>query len=127
MPTLFIPPPACLNHVTPDGHPERAERLRAVEHALEDERFQTLAREQAPVAPAETIALVHPMEYIDAIREASPADGLVRLDADTSMSPGSYEAALRAVGGGMLAVRSEERREGKSVDLGGRRIIKKKE
>ena len=34
-----------------------------------------------------------------AIRDATPKEGLVRLDADTSMSPGSFEAALRAAGG----------------------------
>jgi acetoin utilization deacetylase AcuC-like enzyme len=56
------------------------------------------------MAPLETVALCHPMDYIEAIREASPSEGLVRLDADTSMSPGSFEAALRAVGGGTLAV-----------------------
>jgi acetoin utilization deacetylase AcuC-like enzyme len=44
------------------------------------------------------------MSYVDAIEEATPDEGLVRLDADTSMSPGSYEAALRCVGGGALAV-----------------------
>ncbi len=44
------------------------------------------------------------MDYIEAIADASPEQGLVRLDADTSMSPGSYEAALRCVGGGVLAV-----------------------
>src|SRR6185369_16965660 len=49
-------------------------------------------------------ARCHPMDYIEAIRDASPAEGLVRLDADTSMSPGSLEAALRAVGGAKLAV-----------------------
>ena len=56
------------------------------------------------MAELETIALCHPMDYVEAIREASPAKGMVRLDADTSMSPGSFEAALRAVGGGVLAV-----------------------
>jgi acetoin utilization deacetylase AcuC-like enzyme len=44
------------------------------------------------------------MDYVEAIREASPSEGLVRLDADTAMSPGSFEAALRAVGGAKLAV-----------------------
>ena len=44
------------------------------------------------------------MDYIEAIRDASPSEGLVRLDADTAMSPGSFEAALRAVGGAKLAV-----------------------
>jgi acetoin utilization deacetylase AcuC-like enzyme len=104
MSTLLISHPACLDHLNPLGHPERPERLRAIEQALEDERFQSLAREQAPTAPLEIVALVHPMDYIEAIRNASPSEGLVRLDADTSMSPGSFEAALRGAGGAMLAV-----------------------
>ena len=44
MPTLFITHPACLNHLTPPGHPERPDRLRAIERAFESERFQDLAR-----------------------------------------------------------------------------------
>jgi acetoin utilization deacetylase AcuC-like enzyme len=104
MSTLLITHPDCLDHLTPLGHPERPERLRAIENALEIEKFQSLARVQAPKAPLDVIALCHPMEYVDAIQDASPAEGLVRLDADTAMSPGSYEAALRAVGGATLAV-----------------------
>ena len=106
MSTLLVSHPACLNHLTPDGHPERPDRLRAIERALEDERFHLLAREQAPMADAEAVTLCHPMEYFEAIREAAPSEDedMVRLDADTSMSPGSFEAALRCVGGGLLAV-----------------------
>ena len=104
MPTLLLSHRACLDHLTPMGHPERPDRLRAIERVLEAEKFQTLAREQAPLAPAEVIALCHPMDYIEALRNASPEEGLVQLDGDTTMSPGSYEAALRAVGGGMQAV-----------------------
>jgi acetoin utilization deacetylase AcuC-like enzyme len=106
MSTLLISHPACLNHLTPPGHPERPDRLRAIEEALADERFQILAREQAPMAEQEIIALVHPMDYIEAIRNASPSEGegMVRLDADTSMSSGSFEAALRGAGGAALAV-----------------------
>ncbi|MDR3420761.1 MAG: histone deacetylase family protein [Xanthobacteraceae bacterium] len=104
MSTLLITHPACLNHLTPLGHPERPERLRAVERALEAEKFQTLARVQAPMAPFEIIALCHPMDYILQIRDATPREGMVRLDADTSMSPGSFEAALRAIGGAIHAV-----------------------
>jgi acetoin utilization deacetylase AcuC-like enzyme len=104
MTTLFISHPACLNHLTPSGHPERPDRLRVIEQVLEAERFQPLAREQAPAAQLDTIALCHPMEYIETIRDNVPDEGLVRLDADTTMSPGSFEAALRGVGGAMLAV-----------------------
>ena len=104
MSTLLLSHPACLNHLTPAGHPERPDRLRAIEQVLEDEKFQTLARAEAPRGSLDIIALCHPEDYIEAIREASPAEGLVRLDADTAMSPGSFEAALRAVGGAKLAV-----------------------
>lgn len=104
MTTLLITHPACLNHLTPLGHPERPDRLRAIERVLVDERFQNLIRVEAPTADFDTIALCHPMDYVIAIREASPKDGMVRLDADTTMSPGSFEAALRAAGGGVHAV-----------------------
>jgi len=104
MPTLLITHPACLEHRTPAGHPERPNRLRAVERALADERFQALIRVQAPAAALETIALCHPMDYVTAIRDATPAHELVQIDADTAMSPGSFEAAIRAVGGAVHAV-----------------------
>jgi acetoin utilization deacetylase AcuC-like enzyme len=104
MSTLLITHPAFLEHLTPLGHPERPDRLRAIERALEAEKFQTLARSQAPPASLETIALCHPMEYITEVREASPREGLIHLDADTAMSPGTFEAALRAAGGAIHAV-----------------------
>src|SRR5580692_8119324 len=104
MTTLLISHPACLQHLTPMGHPERPDRLRAVEQALAADKFKPLTREQAPMASLESIALCHPMEYVEEIREASPKEGLIHLDADTSMSPGSFEAALRAAGGATFAV-----------------------
>src|SRR6185437_11854723 len=72
MSTLLLSHPACLDHLTPAGHPERPDRLLAIEQALEDERFQMLAREQAPIAPLDVIALCHPMDYVEAIRDATP-------------------------------------------------------
>jgi len=104
MTTLLLSHPACLEHLTPPGHPERPDRLRAVEQALEAEKFQTLERVQAPAASLDTIALCHPMDYISEIRDATPKQGMVRLDADTSMSPGTFEAAIRAAGGAVHAV-----------------------
>jgi acetoin utilization deacetylase AcuC-like enzyme len=103
MTTLLVTHPAGLNHLTPAGHPERPDRLRAIDQALEDPRFQDLVRELAPEAALETIALCHPMDFIVEIRDATPKQGLVRLDADTSMSPGTFEAVLRAVGGATMA------------------------
>lgn len=104
MTTLLLSHQACLNHLTPNGHPERPDRLRAIERALEDEKFQTLAREQAPMAELDVIALAHPRGYVEQVRQASPDEGLIGLDADTTMSPGSFEAALRGAGGAVYAV-----------------------
>ena len=104
MSTILLSHSACLEHDTGAGHPERPDRLRAIEQALENEKFLALTREQAPRAPLETVALCHPMEYVEAIQEASPDSGMIHLDADTAMSPGTLEAALRAVGGGLRAV-----------------------
>ncbi len=104
MPTLYITHPSSFDHVNPPGHPERPDRLRAIDSVLEQERFQSLVRVQAPSVPLETIALCHPMEYVEHVRDAVPKQGWVRLDADTTMSPGSFEAAVRAVGGAVHAV-----------------------
>ena len=102
--TLLISHPACLAHEMGEGHPERPDRLRAIERALESEAFQMLARDSAPRADLAAIARVHPQDYIEAIRDATPQQGLAAVDPDTSMSPGSFEAALRAAGGAVFAV-----------------------
>ena len=104
MTTLLITHPASLNHLNGTGHPERPDRIRAIESILEQEKFQTLVREQAPLGELETAALCHPMDYILEIRNVAPKEGMVQLDADTSMSPGTFEAALRAIGGTTHAV-----------------------
>ena len=104
MTTLLYSHPACLQHLVPAGHPERPDRLRAVERALAADAFKPLVRLEAPLAAVETIALCHPMDYIETIRDMTPKQGFAQLDPDTSLSPGSYEAALRAVGGVVAAV-----------------------
>ncbi len=104
MSTLYIGHPACLDHQTPFGHPERPDRISAIERALEKERFTSLVREQAPMAEMESLALAHPEDYIRRLRDISPREGLVRIDEDTVMSPGTFEAALRGAGGAVQAV-----------------------
>ena len=104
MKTLFISHPASLQHLTPEGHPERPDRIRAINKVFSEERFNPLIRVEAPMTELETVALCHPMDYVKAIRDAAPKEGMIGLDGDTVMSPGSFEAALRAIGGATLAV-----------------------
>jgi acetoin utilization deacetylase AcuC-like enzyme len=73
MTTLLITHPSSFNHLNPPGHPERPDRLRAVEAVLEEPRFQALHRVEAPSVPLETIALCHPMEYVEAVRAVGGA------------------------------------------------------
>jgi acetoin utilization deacetylase AcuC-like enzyme len=104
MTTLLLTHPACLQHDTGFGHPERADRLRAVDQALEQERFRYLARDQAPLADLAVIERLHPRAYIDAVRAAIPKRDHNWLDPDTVVSPGSWDAALRATGAAIYAV-----------------------
>ncbi len=101
MTTALITHDDCHAHVTPAGHPEQVARLQYILAALKDKDLQ---RVEAPLAQEEDILRVHPPHYLTAIERAAPTRGSVPLDADTHMSPGSYTAALRAVGGAVKAV-----------------------
>ncbi len=104
MNTLLITHPSALGHDMGAGHPERPDRLRAIDRALEAERFQGLHRVLAERGGRDLITLVHPAAYFEAIEAAAPKSGLAFLDGDTSMSPGTWEAAMHAVGAACQAV-----------------------
>ena len=91
MPTLLLTHPAFKRHETPQGHPERVDRIRAVEHILEQERFASLWREEAPRAARAALLNAHPEPYIAALEKALPAEGFAAIDSDTVMSPGTLE------------------------------------
>ena len=104
MTTLILTHPACLLHDTGYGHPERADRLRAIDDALAVPAFKKLKREQAPAADLAVIEWLHPKAYVEMVRAAIPRHDHAWLDPDTVVSPGSWEAALRAAGAAIYAV-----------------------
>jgi acetoin utilization deacetylase AcuC-like enzyme len=104
MTTLLLTHPACLLHDTGYGHPERADRLRAIDDALAAPAFKALQREEAPLADLAAIERLHPKAYVEMVRAAIPARDHNWLDPDTVVSPGSWEAALRATGATLHAV-----------------------
>jgi acetoin utilization deacetylase AcuC-like enzyme len=105
---LLITHPVLERHVTGPGHPERPERMRAVDAALADPDFKILGREEAPLrVDLETAVLrVHTRAHLDRVRAAAAnaSAGLVRLDADTIVSMGTLEATVRAIGAALRAV-----------------------
>jgi len=102
--TLLVTHAACAAHDMGEGHPERPERLRAIDQALEREAFHLLMRDSAPRAAIAALTRVHPAEYVAGLERASPSQGRVQLDPETAMSPGTWEAALRSAGGAIFAV-----------------------
>lgn len=100
---LLFTHPSMLRHEVPRGHAEHPGRLQAV---LDGLASLDLDRREAPLAAREAISRVHPPQYIDAIEGAfaEAREGLVQLDPDTFVSPGSREACWRAAGAVTAAV-----------------------
>jgi acetoin utilization deacetylase AcuC-like enzyme len=91
--------------VTPPGHPECVERLEAVIGALNGGEFPGLRHFEAPKADRGALVAAHEEALVDAILLTKiPYGEFARIDADTSMSTGSAEAALRAAGAVVAAV-----------------------
>jgi len=99
----FITHPDCRLHEMGPGHPERPERLEAIEDGLIASRLDYVtSRHQAPLATREQLSRVHDPVYLDALQRLAPSSGLVQLDPDTAMNPHTLQAALRAAGAAVL-------------------------
>ena len=105
MTTLLLRHSSSLDHETGPSHPERPDRIRAIDAELAHSRFDALSREECPWGDNKTIVRVHPAAYVAAIEEAAPRRGIVALDhGDTVLSPGTWSALMHAVGGATRAV-----------------------
>ncbi|MBB4438674.1 histone deacetylase family protein [Rhizobium leguminosarum bv. trifolii] len=106
MSTRLYEHPIFLEHVTPAGHPERSDRIRAINVALEHPNFERLERRQAPQANEDAVLLAHPEEHLIAVmREIPEEEGEInQIEADTYASSKSLQAALTGIGGAMAAV-----------------------
>jgi acetoin utilization deacetylase AcuC-like enzyme len=105
---LYFSHPACLDHdpgaVMP-GHPERPERLMAIERRLAQLDWLGWARREAPLASEAELELVHSAAHVGRIRELC-ARGGGAIDPDTYAVEASWGAARRAAGGACSRVRA---------------------
>jgi acetoin utilization deacetylase AcuC-like enzyme len=97
--------PAYLEHDMGAGHPESPNRLRAIVQRLEEGGVAArLVRIEPRKAEDEWITQVHNSNYLASLTRQAPASGRVSLDPDTSMSPGTLQAAYVAAGGALAGV-----------------------
>jgi acetoin utilization deacetylase AcuC-like enzyme len=96
---------AMFDHRPGASHAERPERLGAVIDALNDATNLDLDSREAPLAQHGDLLRVHPEGFLQSVYDAGRAPGVVQLDPDTFMGPGSLQAALRAAGAVTQAVR----------------------
>jgi acetoin utilization deacetylase AcuC-like enzyme len=96
-PPLYFSHPACLEHETTAGHPERPARITAIERSLAARGWLGYEAREAPAASRDALVAVHTAEYVDAVRSMSDRGGGA-FDDETVLSPGSYRAATHAAG-----------------------------
>jgi acetoin utilization deacetylase AcuC-like enzyme len=99
MQAAFISHSDCGRHDTGWGHPEHVGRLRAITRALRNDPglFQSVDQIEGRHATAEELSRIHSAEYVDTIK-ASAAAGGGRLDTDTVVSEGSWDAGTAGAG-----------------------------
>ena len=89
-----------VEHITPPGHPERPDRIRALDEVFADPKFD------APEGDPSWFEVAHPKTHLKTVKDNIPETGLAIVDADTSASPRSWEVVLHVCGAAMDAVDS---------------------
>lgn len=98
-------------HITPELHPEAPARLQAIDKEFLNSSLDENVKQLAPrPASEDDITTVHNAAYVEELEKDSRIainnDRLVQIDADTYMSPRTFELAKLAVGAGMVGVDS---------------------
>ncbi len=104
MSTLLLTHASSLDHEMGQRHPERPDRIRAIEKILANENFSSLVRQNAPMGKEEDILRAHPKSHFDLITNNIPQEGYTQIDPDTALCPDSWPAIIHAVGAGTHAV-----------------------
>jgi acetoin utilization deacetylase AcuC-like enzyme len=99
---VWLEHPSSLRHDT-GAHPERAERMVAIDRELSARNWLGFERVISPAIDRTLLETVHPPAYVASIERVCATGGGF-LDLDTVVSPDSFEAALHAAGGAVRMV-----------------------
>jgi acetoin utilization deacetylase AcuC-like enzyme len=94
--------PSSHDHET-GQHPERVERIEAIERELGARDWLGWEVRESPAVPRSVLEAVHPGSYVQRIESISLSGGGY-LDMDTVLSRGSWECALHSTGGAVAMV-----------------------
>ncbi|ASY61951.1 Acetylspermidine deacetylase [Sinorhizobium sojae CCBAU 05684] len=104
MTTQLYENPIFLEHIVPEGHPERPDRLKALNLALEHPNFAELKRVEAPKGSEDLVLLAHTEEHLCSIKKWIPEEDISQIEADTFACPSSLDAAMTGIGAAVAAV-----------------------
>ena len=111
MKTGIITTDTYIDHNTGQGHPERADRVSAVIESLKKFKNKNLIWKKPSTFDRKLLEITHDNNYVNQVEKSYPEKGLVFLDGDTIVSPGSKQAALDAVGSIIAAIDGVQSKE----------------
>ena len=111
MKTAIITSDTSDKHNTGLGHPENADRISAVTEGLRKISNKNIIWKKNKVFDSKYLEITHTKKYINDVETSFPKKGLIFLDGDTIVSPGSKKATLDAVGSILTAIDGVQNKE----------------
>ena len=103
------------NHNTGEGHPEKIDRVSAVIDNFKKLDNKNLIWKKPEKFDQSFLINTHSSAYIHQVNQSFPKNGLVFLDGDTVVSPGSKDATKDAVGSIIAAIDGVQCKEFKNA------------
>ena len=103
------------NHNTGNGHPEKIDRVTAIIDNFKKVDNKNLIWKKPNKFDEFFLNKTHSIEYINHVKQSFPKKGLVFLDGDTIVSPGSKDATKDAVGSIITAIDGVQNKELKNA------------
>ncbi len=103
------------NHNTGNGHPEKIDRVTAIIDNFKKVDNKNLIWKKPNKFDEFFLNKTHSLDYINHVKQSFPKKGLVFLDGDTIVSPGSKDATKDAVGSIITAIDGVQNKELKNA------------
>ena len=115
MKTALITSDTYKNHNTGNGHPEKIDRVTAIIDNFKKVDNKNLTWKKPNEFDEFFLNKTHSLDYINHVKQSFPKKGLVFLDGDTIVSPGSKDATKDAVGSIITAIDGVQNKEFKNA------------